>query len=158
MDATKLNAKLLLFSFLAKRKNSAAELNQSNPENKKMKVLIAGGERTGRSTDYPTLAWAKKSQSEKIIFISNTLGLYNRDPRKNTKAKLIRKINWSGYQLYLNQTKQTNWSAGLHLPIDPVAAAFGSKNRLNLYLVGPNLKNIENLIKNKNFIGTIVSA
>ena len=50
------------------------------------------------------------------------------------------------------------WSPGLHSPVDPVASKLAQKKDLKISLAyGRDLKNLENILEDKKFKGTVLS-
>lgn len=116
-------------------------------------ILIAGGWKPGFSTDYDAVKLAELYGVKKVINLSDIDYIYDRDPKKFSSAKKIKKISWSGFCKIVGN----KWKPGVNLPFDPVASSEAQKNNLVLYFVkGTDLKEVEKAIMGKNFKGTIV--
>jgi len=46
---------------------------------------------------------------------------------------------------------------GQHAPLDQAAMRVIRQNKIKFYILGKNLKNLDNLLNGKKFVGTIVS-
>ena len=151
IHATKINAYIVKSIF----GNSAETFITSNPTKKislKKNILIASGWKPGWSTDYDAVLLAKKFKSVEVINMSNIDYVYDKDPKKFKNLKRIERINWNSY-LKISGTK---WRAGMNVPFDPIAAKEAQKSKIRVYIIGKNLKNLENLLNNKLFKGTTI--
>lgn len=117
------------------------------------KILVAGGWKPGCSTDKDTVLLAKRYGARKLINITNTDYLYDKNPREHKDAKAITRTTWKGLQEIVG----TKWKPGLNAPFDPVATKLAAKLRLELVIAGPNLVNLGLILDGKDFKGTLVS-
>ena len=149
--ATRINAHLLKSIF-----NEKADENIiSNPNEKiifNKNIIIAAGWLPGWSTDYDAVLLAKNLMVKEIINMSNIDYVYDKDPKKYKDAKKIEKINWKEFGRLVGK----KWKAGMHAPFDPVSAKEAQKSRMKVYIIGRDLKNLENLLEGKRFIGTVI--
>ena len=151
IHATKINAKLVKSLF----KNNAENFIVENPNkriNFKKSVLIAAGWLPGWSTDYDAVLLAKNLDVKEIVNMSNVDYVYDKDPNKNKNAKKIEKINWQNYSKLVSN----KWKAGMNVPFDPVAAREAKKSKMKVYIIGRDLRNLENLLDGKKFKGTVI--
>jgi len=154
IEATKLNACLLKTIF---RKNAYPKIID-NPKiklNFKWSLIIASGWKPGWSTDYVAACFADRFNTSEIIDAGNVSHVYNKDPLRYRDAKIIKKMTWKKYRKIISN----KWIPGLSAPIDPVAAKISQKMKLRTRIVlGTDLKNIENILINKPFRGTIIES
>jgi len=153
IEATKINAQLLKIIF---KKFSCPQILDKRfkiKDFKRYKIIIASGWRPGFSTDFVAVQIAKDFKIKKIVLISNIDYVYDKDPKKYKDAKPIKKISWEDY-LKLIPSK---WRPGLNAPVDPVAARFSKKNKLEVILASASLSNLEKILEGKEFKGTIIS-
>ena len=116
-------------------------------------VLTAAGWLPGHSTDMDAVQLAKTYGADTIVNLSNIDFLYSKDPRKFKDAKKIEKISWDG----LLKITGRKWKPGLNAPFDPIAALLAKKLKLKAIIAdGKNLKNLQNILENKKFIGTTI--
>ncbi len=147
IHATRLNAHLLRTIF----KKQAYPVVLDSPlkpiKRKKYQLYIASGWRPGWSTDYDAVLLAQRFKAQKLINASNITYVYD----KNKKP--IEKISWKNYRKLIS----SKWKPGLNVPFDPVAAKMASKLKMEVIITkGTNLKNLENILKDKKFQGTII--
>lgn len=151
IHATKMNAWFMKAVF----GKDAEKLIVDDPRKKvsfRRKILIAGGWKPGWSTDYDAVLMAKNLKVKTVINMSNIDYLYNKDPKKYPDAKKIKSISWKEYR----KISGSKWKAGLNAPFDPVAAKEAEKSNLRVFIIGKDLENLENLLQNKKFDGTII--
>lgn len=182
IHATRLNAHLLRAIF--RRQACPVVLdNPYKPIKTKQPIIIAAGWRPGWSTDYIAVLLAKRFKIKEIIDAGNIPFVFNKDSaafkRKNKtnisttkqsqnnhnkancqnyhkKNKPIKEISWHNYQKLINHPPR--WIPGLSFPIDPIAAKLAKKLKLKAIIVqGTDLQNLKNILKGKNFKGTIIS-
>ena len=149
--ATRLNAFLMKTIF----KNEAEGFIFENPNNRidfKKNILVAAGWLPGWSTDYDAVLLAKNLDIKEIINMSNVDYVYDKDPKKFKDAKRIKKISWQNYSKLISK----KWTAGMNVPFDPVAAKEAQKSNIKVYIIGSDLKNLENLLDGKKFKSTII--
>lgn len=89
----------------------------------------------------------------RFINVTNVKGLYTKDPKKFKGAKLIPEISYADFSKKVNKIE---YQPGQHFILDQHAARTIQKNKIKTYVVGGNLKNLRNLLKNKKFIGTVI--
>ena len=118
------------------------------------KIILAAGYQPGWSTDYVAVLIAKNNGIKTVVNLSNIDYGYTKDPKKYKDAKKIEKISWLDFQKIVG----TKWQPGLNAPFDPVASSIARKNKLKVIIMnGQNIKNLQQYLENKKFIGTIVS-
>lgn len=117
------------------------------------KVVIGVGWKPGWSTDYGAVLLAQDYQSDMAINLSNIDMVYDKDPRKFKEAKPIKKIKWQEMVGIVGQ----EWKPGLNMPFDPVASKLAMEIGLKVIICnGKNLKNLDNIIEGKKFVGTVI--
>jgi uridylate kinase len=150
IQGTKINAYLIKIIF---KKDAYREI-VDNPTKKidfKERVLVASGWKPGFSTDYDAVLLAKNFGVKRIINLTNVDYVYTKDPTRFKDAKPIKEISWKEFRKILPK----KWSPGLNVPFDPVAAKEAEKLKLEVVIMnGKNLRNFENYLKGKPFIGT----
>lgn len=122
-------------------------------EKPKDPIIIASGSKPGWSTDYNAVILANDYNIKKIIKISNTEYVYDKDPNVFPDAKKIEKMNWKKLQEIVGDT----WVPGKSTPFDPIATKLASESGLKVLLLhGKDLDNLEKAIDGKKFKGTII--
>ena len=119
----------------------------------KEKILIAAGWKPGCSTDYDAVLLARNFKSHSVINLSNIRKAYTKDPKKYKTAKPLDKVNWKDFRKIVGD----KWVPGANFPFDPVASKLAEKLGLKIAIMkGTNLKNLDNYLNKKKFIGTII--
>lgn len=153
IHATRLNAQLLRTIFASQAKHLVIK----NPLRKvewKESVLIAAGWKPGWSTDYVATRLATKYNSDTVINLSNITQVYDRDPARFEDAIPLSKMLWKDFVKLVG----SKWSPGLNSPFDPIASKYAQKHNLKVIVAnGKDLNNLQNIIDQKKFIGTIIA-
>lgn len=154
IHATRLNAHLLRTIF----RDYAHHRVIKNPKERNIefreKVLIAAGWKPGWSTDYDAVLLAKNFNVKTIINLTDIAHVYNKDPSKHKDAKPVSEISWSVYRKIVGD----KWHPGLNAPFDPIASKIAQKSKIRVVIMkGTQIKNLENFLKRKKFVGTTIS-
>ncbi len=152
IHSTRLNAHLLRTIF---REVADPVVFDTRGKTKKLKypITIASGWKPGWSTDFVAAAIAHDFKVPEFIVAGKPAFVYTRDPNFYKHAKSIEKIGWKEYRKLI----PAKWVPGSHAPVDPVAAKLGDRVKLRAVIInGKDLKNFGNLLKGKEFRGTIV--
>lgn len=157
IHATRINAHLIRTIF----KKEAYPVVLDNPlkkiDNGKYRLFIASGWRPGWSTDYDAVLLAERFKADKIINCSNIEYVYDKDPSTSfgASAKPIKEITWNKYRKIID----SEWKPGMKAPIDPIASKLASKLKMTVIVTrGTDLKNLENILSDKKFRGTIIHS
>ena len=154
IGVTRLNAQLvrLALGTLAHPELIEGDPLKFNPKTWKRPVVIAGGHKPGRSSDFSATAFAKSVGARVVINISNVDYLYSKDPNKFSDAEIICEIDWSEYRKMVGD----RWTPGMHIVFDPIASKLAQQAKLEVLLVGADLKNLANVFTKKPFRGTVI--
>ena len=152
IHSTRINAHLMRTIFkdkahskIIKDPNEKIDFNE--------KILIAAGWKPGCSTDYDAVLIAKNFKVKKLANLSNINYAYDKDPRTNKDAKIIKETSWKEFRKIVGD----KWDPGLNSPFDPVASKEAEKLGMEVAILnGKNLSNFEKYLENKDFIGTII--
>lgn len=115
-------------------------------------IIIGVGWKPGWSTDYDAVLIAKKINAAKMINITNTSHVYDRDPKKYANAKKIMKIKWESFRKLVGY----KWKPGLNVPFDPIASKEAEKNKLKVMIIDNNLKKLNQCLSSDKFNGTLI--
>lgn len=127
------------------------DYNKKIPTDKK--IVIGAGWLPGCSTDKDAVLMAKMFDAKTVINLTNVDYVYDKDPRKFSDAKPIRKATWKEFKKIVGG----EWKAGMNLPFDPVAAALAEKEKMRVIVLnGADLANLENCLEGKVFVGTVI--
>ena len=121
----------------------------------KNKVVFCGALRFNhRQTTDATSAKIADFLDCSLINLTNVKGLYTHDPKKYKNAKLVKSISWKHFY---DIAKKIKFKAGQHFVLDQKAAKIIMKKKIVTYIIG-SLKQAGNVIKNKKFLGTVISG
>jgi len=155
ISATRMNARFMSYFFNQDpKKGIPVKMEQIHKYLRKQNIVFCGAlEYHPHQTSDSTTA--EIAHHFKTIFINLTdiKGLYNKNPKKFKNAKLIKKISWKGFHKMANKEK---FSPGQHFVLDQKASVLILKNKIPTYILGKNLKELDNLLNNKKFVGTII--
>ncbi len=116
-------------------------------------IIIASGWKPGWSTDYNAVVLANDYNIKKIVKLSNTEYVCDKDPREYPDAKKFDKISWKKFRELIGN----KWIPGKSTPFDPIASKAAEESGITVYyLHGKDLSNLEKALDNKKFIGTII--
>ncbi len=157
ISTTRLNARFMTYFF-------GKDANQGIPHNMKQ---IKGLLRFNSVVFCGALRYAKKETSDgtaakianyfktDFINLTNVSGLYDKNPKKHKTAKFIPEIS---HEDFLKMAKQIEFKPGQHFVLDQIAAKIIKKHKIITYILGPELKNLDYLLNNKHFMGTLISS
>ncbi len=149
---------LFLIQFFGKEANDSLPSNMEEVRNNlhKNKLIICGALRfSPHSTSDTTAARLASYLNTYFINMTNVKGLYNSNPLTNKNAKFIPKTTWKDIERRANKIKH---APGQHFVLDQGASTIIRKYKVNTYIIGRDLKNLDNLLNNRKFIGTIISG
>jgi uridylate kinase len=150
--ATILNAQLVKSIF----GNFAFEKVLTDPTKKvktKKKIIIFGGWKPGRSTDFDCVLTAKSFGAKRVINLSDVDFIYDKNPKKFKDAKPLERISFDELFKIIGR----KWTPGANIPFDPEAAKLAKKEKIKvIFLNGRNFKNLEKVFFVEKFKGTII--
>lgn len=121
---------------------------------KKQDVIFCGAleYRPNQTSDSTAAEIAKKFRTI-FINLTNVSGLHDKNPLEHKDAKFIPKISWKDFNKIANKLK---FKPGQHFVLDQGASKIIMKNKITTYILGKNMNNLDNILKNKKFKGTII--
>lgn len=128
----------------------------TNPTKKistKKPIIVGAGWKPGCSTDTDAVLMAKTYGAKEVINLSNVDYIYDSDPRTNSAAKKIERIDWADYR----KISGDKWTPGANLPFDPVAAKQAQKLGLTVkFARGKDLATVRNVMSGEKFAGSVI--
>jgi len=88
-----------------------------------------------------------------FVNLSNVSGLHTKNPKEHKDAKLIPYITWEDFLEIANKVK---FKPGQHFVLDQTAARIIQRYKINTYLIGSDMNQLDNFLKGKKFIGSII--
>lgn len=153
--STRTNARFMSYFFKQNpEKGIPHKLKQINKYLKKQDIVFCGAlEYKPNQTSDSTSAEIAKAYKTEFINLTNIKGLYTDNPKTNKKAKFIPKISWKEFHKLSNKSK---FKPGQHFVLDQTASKIIMQHKIKTYILGQNIKNLDNLLKGKKFIGTVI--
>jgi len=153
IKTTKLNA-MLVSNFLNTHILIPDSLIDLGRMIKKNKVVVCGalGYKPNMTSDGTAADISRWWKADMFINMTNVKGLYDKDPRKYKNAKFISKISFNDF---LKRANKIKFKAGQHFVLDQTGARIITKYKIKTVILKGN-KNLENCIKGKKFIGTVI--
>ena len=106
-------------------------------------------------TSDSTAAGIAKEFKTDFINITNIKGLYDKNPLEFKNAKFIPFISWKEFDKMANKTR---FKPGQHFVLDQTASKIILKNKITTYILGKDIKELNNLLSKKKFKGTIIQG
>jgi len=152
---TRMNARFMAYFFKEDQKEGIPSTIETLEKYiKKREVVFCGALKyKPNQTSDSTSAQIAKHFNTDLINLTNVDGLYDKNPLKNKNAKFIPKISW---QEFNKRAQKIRYRPGMHFVLDPTAAKIILKDKIPTYILGKNLKQLNNFLKGKKFKGTII--
>ncbi|MBU2589433.1 MAG: UMP kinase [Nanoarchaeota archaeon] len=151
ISATRLNARLVA-AILNANEEILTKISQVKKLLKKYDVVVCGGIKPGITSDGVTAEIAKFVKADALVNITNVKGLYDKDPRKFKNAKFIPEISHENFAKIISKVKE---EPGQHFVLDSLAAKITQENKIKVVIL-KDIKQLQNYLENKKFIGTII--
>ncbi len=155
ISATRMNARFMNYFFNINPEEGIPHTTKLLKKYiKKQDVVFCGAlEYKPDQTSDSTAAELAKKFNAIFINLSNVAGLYDKNPAENKNAKFIKKISWGDFYKMAHREK---FKPGQHFVLDQTASGIIMRNKIRTYLLGKNLKQLGNVLKNKKFKGTTI--
>lgn len=153
ISTTRMNARFMSYFFEINQKYGIPHtIKKLKQYLKKQDIVFCGAlEYKPDQTSDSTSAQIAEKLNCSFINLTNVKGLYDKNPKENKDAKLIKKISWQEFYEIANKIK---FKPGQHFVLDQKAAKIIKKSKIKTYITGENLKELDNLLKDKEFNGT----
>jgi len=155
ISATRMNARFMNYFFDINPEQGIPQRTRTVKKYIRTQAVIFCGalEYRPNQTSDSTAAWLAKRFKTHLINITNIKGLYDSNPLENKNAKFISEISWKEFNKMANKSKYT---PGQHFVLDQTAARIILEHKIPTYIVGKSSKEINNILNNKKFTGTII--
>lgn len=154
ISLTRLNARFMSYFFgIDPEKGIAHDMTQITNLLKKNNLVFCGALRyadnqTSDATAVKLAAHLKTS----FINLTNVKGLYDKNPQLKG-AKFIPKTSIEEFNKIVMSIPN---KPGMHAPVDHVAMKVIREHKIKTYILGKDIKQLDNLLNNKSFIGTTI--
>lgn len=156
ISSTRLNARFMTYFFNEDaNKGIPHDMEEVKKFLRKNPVVFCGALRYKKNETSDGTA-AKLARFFNTIFINltNVQGLYDKNPKKFHSAKFIPEIS---HKDFYKITKKIKYKPGQNFVLDQSAAKTIKKYNITTYILGSDLKNLDNVLNKKHFIGTKIS-
>ncbi len=115
-------------------------------------VFFAGGFIPGQSTDAVASLLAEAMKADVLMFLTDVDGIYDKDPKKHTDAKLLKTIKVSDL---ISKVLTEKMTPGVYKPIDIQALKMIERSNVKCIVINGRAKeNILNALKGLSYRGT----
>jgi len=155
ISTTRMNARFMSYFFNINPEYGIPHTMKVLKKYTKQKDVVFCGalEYKPKQTSDSTAARIAKNFKTIFINLTNVSGLYDKNPKKFKNAKFIPQITWQEFFKMINKTK---FKPGQHSVLDQTAAGTIRKYKIQTYILGQNLNQLDNLLKGKKFKGTSI--
>ena len=157
ISATRMNARFMSYFFDIDPKYGIPHtLSTLKKYTKTQNVTFCGAlEYKPKQTSDSTAAEIAKEFKSNFINITNINGLFDKNPKEFKNAKFIPRISWKKFDKMANKSR---FKPGQHFVLDQTASKIIMKNKITTYITGKNIKELDNLLNNKKFNGSIIQG
>lgn len=155
ISITRVNARFLTY-FFGKDASQGIPHDMLQVSNllKKNNIVFCGALRYAKKeTSDGTAAKLARFFGCEFINLTKVSGLHTKNPHEHKDAVFIPYISWLDFW---NKANKIKYKPGQHFVLDQHAAEIILKHRIKTYIIGRNLKNLDNLLSGKKFKGTII--
>ncbi len=155
ISATRMNARFMSYFFaINPEKGIPHKMKEVKKRIRKQNIVFCGAlDYHPDQTSDSTSAQIAQIFNLNFINLTNVKGLFDKNPKENKNAKFISQISWKNFHRVACQTK---FHPGQNFVLDQKASKIILENKIKTYILGNNLKNLNNLLKGKKFIGTTI--
>jgi uridylate kinase len=155
ISATRMNARFMNYFFnINPEQGIPHTLNLLKEYIKRGDVVFCGAlEYKPNQTSDSTAAQIASALKCSFVNLTDVPGLHDKNPKEHKDAKLIPQISWENFNKLIDKIK---FKPGQHFVLDQNAAKIIKKNRITTYILGKNMNEFNNLLKNKKFKGTTI--
>ena len=157
ISTTRLNARFMTYFF-------GHDANKGMPHDmidvgnliRKHDIVFCGALRYAKhETSDGTAAKLARYFNTNFINMTNVSGLYDKNPKTHRSARFIPEIS---HEDFYKMAKKLTFKPGQHFVLDQEAARIIKKYNIKTYILGDDLKQFDNLLNGKHFIGTIIES
>jgi len=155
ISITRLNARFMSYFFnINPEKGIPHDMQEIKSLLKKNDIIFCGALRyaphqTSDATAVKIAAFLKTS----FVNLTNVKGLYDKNPFKDKTARFIPR---TGIPELNDIVMAIPNKPGMHAPVDHVAMRVIKKHNIKTYILGKDTRQLDNLLNNKDFTGTII--
>jgi uridylate kinase len=155
ISATRMNARFMCYFFNQNQERGIPhKMRELKRYVKKFDVVFCGAlEYNPHQTSDSTAAEIAHAFKSDFINLTDVAGLFDKNPKEHKDAKFIPKISWKDFNNIVNKMK---YKPGQHFVLDQTASKMIMKNKITTYILGKDMKQLDNLLNGKKFKGTSI--
>jgi len=88
-----------------------------------------------------------------FINLTNVKGLYDKNPKEHRDAKFIPRATIEEFNKIVMSIPA---KPGMHAPVDHTAMKVIKQHKIKTYIIGADMRQLDNLLNGKSFIGTVI--
>jgi len=155
--ATRTNARFLSYFFgYNQEKGIPHTMKEVEKYIKNNSIVFCGAlEYKPHQTSDSTSAEIANHFNSIFINLTDVSGLFDKNPKEHKNARFISKISLENFDKMASSIKFT---PGQHFVLDQSASKIIKKYKIPTYILGKDMKQLDNLLKGKKFKGTIIEG
>ncbi len=156
ISATRTNARFMSYFFNQDQKRGIPKkMREVKKYVRKHSVVFCGAlEYRPNQTSDSTAAEVARAFKCEFINLTDVAGLYDKNPKEFKNAKLVKEISWEDFDKIV---EKLSFYPGQHFVLDQTASKIIKANKINTYILGKDMTQLDNLLNGKKFIGTTIS-
>ncbi|MBU3907320.1 MAG: UMP kinase [Nanoarchaeota archaeon] len=157
IGATRMNARFMSYFFSQNPwKGIPHKMRQIKKYLRKQDIVFCGAlEYHQKQTSDSTSAEIASHFKTDFINLTNVQGLHDKNPLEHKNAKFIPLISWKDFN---KMASKKAFKPGQHFVLDQSASKIIMENKITTYILGPDMKQLNNLLNGKKFKGTIIQG
>ncbi|MEK6760619.1 MAG: UMP kinase [Nanoarchaeota archaeon] len=157
ISATRTNARFMSYFFNQNPwKGIPQKMEEIHKYLKSQDIVFCGAlEYKPNQTSDSTSAQIAEHFKTDFINLTNVSGLYDKNPKEYKNAKFIPEISWKDFDKMANKIK---YKPGQHFVLDQTASKIIMKNKITTYIIGQDIKQLDNLLNGRKFSGTRING
>ena len=153
--STRINARFMTY-FFGEEANEGIPNNMKDIKNmlKMNDIVFCGALRYSRNeTSDATASKLANYFNTEFINLTDVPGLFDKNPKKYKNAEFIHEIS---HKEFLKMARKIEFKPGQNFILDQKSAKIIKKYRIKTYIIGNDIKNLDNILNKKHFIGTMI--
>lgn len=154
ISATRTNARFVSYFFGLDLKHGVPTTKRTVKKYLKKQGIVFCGAleyKDNQTSDTVAAILARKFNGE-FINLTNVKGLYTKDPKKFKDARFISKISWADFD---NIVQKIKFKPGQHFVLDQGASEIIKERKIKTLII-EKVKDLDNYLSNKKFVGTTI--
>ena len=155
ISTTRLNARFMTY-FFGKDANQGIPHEMKQVKNSLIKndIVFCGALRYEKDqTSDAVSAKLARFLNCPFVNLTNVRGLYDKNPKRFRSARFIPEISYGDFY---KMAKRIRFRPGQHFVLDQTAAKIIKRYKIKTFILGQDMKNLDNLLNGRHFVGTVI--